>query len=149
MNQEVMKTMCNWFLSLPHSAAIGLRFVESEGEGVTLAVDWREALVGNPVTGSMHSGVITSLIDTCSGLSVFKRLEHIEAVFTLDLRIDHLRMAERDLPIFCRAHCYRLTPNIGFTRAVCYQTTPDDPITHSVGTFMRSQTPLNLQGAAS
>lgn len=140
----VMEKMTNWFLSLPHSAAIGLRFVDTQDHWATLALDWHENVVGNPMTGNIHGGVLTSLVDTCSGLCVFTRLPEIEAVATLDLRLDHLALPRPNVPIFCRAECYRITNNIAFTRAICYQDDDTQPVAHAVGTFMRTQVPLTL-----
>jgi uncharacterized protein (TIGR00369 family) len=54
-------------------------------------VDWREDLVGNPASGVVHGGVITSIVDTTSAVSVAANMHDYETIATLDLRIDYLR----------------------------------------------------------
>ncbi|GAB2940227.1 MULTISPECIES: PaaI family thioesterase [Aquaspirillum] len=138
--------MQQWFVSLPHCATLGLRFVDSAENWVILAVDWREELVGNPATGVLHGGVITSLVDTCSALSAFTGLEEAEAMATLDLRIDYLKPAQPQQTVFCRAECYKLGRQIAFTRAVCYQQDMNNPIAHGLATFMRASSRAVLGG---
>ena len=110
-----------------------------------MMLDYKPELIGNPKTSVVHGGVITSLIDTTSGLSVFSRLESPEAIATLDLRIDYLRSATPGLPIYCRAECYRFSRQIAFTRATAYQDDGKDPIAYSVGTFMRDSSKATIK----
>ncbi|UJB30844.1 PaaI family thioesterase [Chromobacterium sp. Beijing] len=149
-NPEVLEAMSQLFVSFPHCRALGFQYIGTEGRRPTLKVDWREDLVGNPVTGILHGGVITSLVDTCSAVSVTAHLPEMETIATLDLRIDYLKAATPGKPIFCRAECYRLASQIAFTRAVCYHESPSDPIAHGVATFMResSRTPMLPEAAA-
>ncbi|WP_205700932.1 PaaI family thioesterase [Jeongeupia sp. USM3] len=59
------------------------------------------------------------------------------AIATLDLRIDYLRPAKPDAPIFCTAECYRLTEHIAFTRATAFQDDIAKPVAYAVATFAR------------
>ena len=127
-----------WFVTLPHCAALGLEFAGLEGDKATFRVDYRPELVGNGYKGIVHGGVITSLIDTTSALSVFAKLEAAEAMATLDLRIDYLKAATPHQAIYCTAECYKLARQIAFTRAVCHHGDPNDPIAHGIATFMRA-----------
>jgi uncharacterized protein (TIGR00369 family) len=146
-NPELLQTLSRLFVSLPHSIALGLQYEGCDEAGrVTLRVDWREDLVGNPVSGVIHGGVITSLVDTSSATAVAARLEQAEAIATLDLRIDYLKAAQPGREIHCRAECYRLAHQVAFTRAVCFHDTPDDPIAHGIATFMRESSPLPMSG---
>ena len=110
------------------------------------AIDWREDLVGNPATGVLHGGVITSLIDTTSALSIFPHLPDAEAIATLDLRIDYLKPAIPGQTVYCRAECYKLARQVAFTRAVCHHGDASDPIAHGVATFMRASSKAVLGG---
>src|SRR5512144_400361 len=54
----------------PQSHALGLRFVSvSRGRG-SMAVPWREDLVGDPDTQVIAGGVVTSLLDHTCGLAM-------------------------------------------------------------------------------
>lgn len=127
-----------FFRTLPHSVVLGLE-VESVTDNVVVArVPYREELVGNPLSGVVHGGVITTLVDQTSGTSVFIVLDRLEAIVTLDLRIDYLTPATPGEAIRARAHCYRLTRQIAFVRCDVYHSDPEDPIATSMSTFMRT-----------
>lgn len=145
-NPALFAAMAKWFCEIPHPAAIGLEFVNGQRTSATLRVPYNTALVGNPNSGVLHGGVVTSLIDTTSALAVFSVLENREAIATLDLRIDYLRSATPGEAVYCTAECYRLGRQIAFTRATAYQESSDQPIAHGVATFMRESSPA-LVGA--
>lgn len=143
-NDRVYAVLSEVFVTLPHCRALGFVQVGTSGRKPTLKVDWREDLVGNPASGVVHGGVITSLVDTCSAISVTAHLSDFETIATLDLRIDYLKAATPGRAIFCTAECYRLANQVAFTRAVCYHDSPDAPIAHGVATFMRESSPVPM-----
>ena len=100
-----------------------------------------KAIVGNPETGTVHGGAITTLMDTTCCMASVCVLPEFEICPTLDLRIDYMRPAEPDKDIFGFAECYRVTPHIVFSRGYAYQDDPSQPIAHAVGTFMRRPVP--------
>ena len=55
---------------IPHSRAIGMRMVETGGGVALMCVPYDRKLVGNPATGVLHGGVITSVLDSASGAAV-------------------------------------------------------------------------------
>jgi uncharacterized protein (TIGR00369 family) len=141
---DEVKTPRGFIEGIPHNRALGMKAprIARGGEGdpfrgeAVFSLPWAENLVGNPDTGTIHGGVITALIDACSGASVFAALHEWQPIATLDLRIDYLRAAEAHREIVCRAHCYRLARNVAFTRALAYHDDEHDPIASSMGTFM-------------
>lgn len=121
---------------LPHSREIGMRLhMAHQGIGL-LSVPYDARLIGDPETGVMHGGVITSLLDTACGIAVMAVPETLVATATLDLRIDYMRPARKALRVWARAECYRLTRAIAFARAVAYHEDPDDPIASAAGAFV-------------
>lgn len=126
------------FLSvLKHCQVLGISVVSAEPSGLTLKLPYSEAIVGNPETGVIHGGAITTLMDTTCGISTVCVLPEFEVCPTLDLRIDYMHPAEPNKPVYGFAECYRVTPNVIFTRGIAYQDDPSQPIAHVVGTFMR------------
>lgn len=123
---------------VPHAAAIGMDIVSIEKAKAVLKVAYAEKLVGNPETGVVHGGVITTLLDNASGIAVFSALEAPTSIATLDLRIDYMRPATPGETIFAEAICYRVTGTIAFVRGAAYHASPDDPIATSVASFMLS-----------
>ena len=122
--------------SIPHVQDLGIEAVEaSAGEGV-MRLPYRRDLVGNPETGVLHGGVITTLIDTVCGFAVFFSQGEIKTIATLDLRIDYLKPATPERDLYAYAQCYKSTRSVAFVRAVAYHDHRDDPIAHTAATFM-------------
>ena len=70
----------------PFSHELGMEVRRAQADACVISVPYRDSLVGNPATGVLHSGVITTLLDSCSGLAIFARLNRMRAMATLDLR---------------------------------------------------------------
>ena len=137
------------FLSvLRHCQVLGLQVQDATAEGLTLRLPYSPQIVGNPETGVIHGGAITTLMDTTCGISTVCVLPEFEICPTLDLRIDYMRPAEPNKDVFGFAECYRVTENIIFTRGYAYQDNPEEPIAHVVGAFMRMGKPADLQRTA-
>ncbi len=122
---------------VPHARALGLELVERDpvtGRCV-LRLPWREELVGDPTTGVVHGGVITTLLDTLGAACGIARGIHLQG--TLDLRIDYLRSAAPKLDLFGEAECYRVTRQIVFVRGLCHQGERERAIAHLTATFIR------------
>jgi uncharacterized protein (TIGR00369 family) len=125
---------------IPHSRAIGMRMIEAkDGVGV-LCVPYDAKLVGNPATGVLHGGVITSVLDSASGMAVGSKVAATgwRPIATLDLRIDYMKPATPGKDVTARAECYKVTRNVAFVRGIAYHDDPADPIAASVATFMLS-----------
>jgi uncharacterized protein (TIGR00369 family) len=125
--------------NVPHNRALGIQIHDlSKAGGARLELPYDAKLVGNPETGVLHGGAITSLLDSCSGAAVFAALVYIAPIATLDLRIDYLKPATPGKSVIAHAHCYKLTKSVAFTRAIAYHDDPGDPIASAAGTFMLS-----------
>ncbi|MDH3235603.1 MAG: PaaI family thioesterase [Alphaproteobacteria bacterium] len=121
---------------IPHVAELGIELVEAVGGRGLMRLPWRSDLVGNPETGVLHGGVVTTLIDSVCGLACLTALEKPQPIATLDLRIDYLRPATPKRDIFAAAEAYKVTRQVVFLRATAYQDGPDDLVAAAVGTFM-------------
>ena len=120
----------------PFSRELGFEVRSTGADSCVIGVPYQDILIGNPATGVLHSGVITALLDSCSGLAIFVRLNRVRAMATLDLRIDHLKPATAGREVLGSAHCYKLTEDLAFVRGSAYHDTPDDPFATSVAIFM-------------
>lgn len=122
--------------TVPHNRALGMRIDELSDGVARVSLPWREELVGNPETGVLHGGVITSLMDACCGAAVFMALPRPVPIATLDLRIDYLRPATAREIVRARAECYRVTRNVAFVRGVAYHDDEHHPVASAAGSFM-------------
>ncbi len=120
----------------PHCLYLGMEAVDAGPCFATLRLPYKDELVGDPVKGVVFGGVITTLIDHTSGLSVFCSLEEMRAIATLDLRIDYLRAANPGADLIGHAECYKMTSNVAFVRASAYETDRNDPFANCLATFM-------------
>ena len=133
--------------AIPQNKALGLEVVEvARGRGV-LRLPWKQDLVGNPETGVIHGGAITTMLDACCGMAVVTMLKTPQPFATLDLRIDYVRPATKGEAVIAEAECYRITSNVAFTRAFAHHGDRSDPIAAASGTFMLATkgTPRNKE----
>ena len=130
-----------FFRRIPHGESIGMAAVDVGDDFVVSRLPYSGALVGNPATGHLHGGVVTTMIDQTSGAAAVATLDPPEVVATRDMRIDHLRAAAPGRDILAKAQCYKITGNIAFVRCVVYEDDEREPFATSMSTFMRSTVP--------
>ncbi|HEY5790769.1 MAG TPA: PaaI family thioesterase [Gammaproteobacteria bacterium] len=121
---------------LPHVRELGLVVESVRRGGALLRCDYAPRLIGNPESGVLHGGVVTTILDTACGLVSFTIQDEPQASATLDLRIDYMQPAVPEKPVYGWAEAYRKTRNIVFVRGQAYQDSPDDLIASCVATFM-------------
>ncbi|HJN26035.1 MAG TPA: PaaI family thioesterase [Rhodospirillales bacterium] len=124
------------FSAIPHCRELGLKIVSLEPGSASIKLEYQDRLIANPETGVVHGGVISTLLDTVSGLSAMSAISETTPVATLDLRIDYLRPATPGRAIIGAAECFRLTNSVAFIRGAAHHDDDSDPIAHSMGTFM-------------
>lgn len=133
--------------SLAQCQHLGIRPMSATDNELVLELPYSQHIVGNPETGVIHGGAITTLMDTASGTVVICALPEFELCPTLDLRVDYMAAAEPEKPVFAHAVAYKVTRNIIFTRCEAYQE-EGKTIARCVATFMRigkEATPLNYR----
>ena len=128
------------FANIPHCRLLGMRLDELRRGNAMMSLAYDEALIGNPRTRVVHSGVITALLDTLCGLVVMTMVPEGTPLATLDLRLDYLRPATPGETIRAQAECYKVTTSVAFVRGRAFHGTPTDSarnaIAHCTGTFM-------------
>jgi uncharacterized protein (TIGR00369 family) len=127
---------------VPHNRALGLTVVNTSPPRVTAKLPWSPRLVGNPTTLAMHGGAITTLLDACSGISVYLKLRETTAIATLDLRVDFLSAVPAQRDVFATAECHHLTRTIAFVRAWAWADDPEAPFAVATATFARAGSSL-------
>ena len=124
------------FLSaLRHCQVLGLTVHSANSEGLTVKLPYSAQIVGNPQTGVIHGGAITSLMDTACGMSTLCVLPEFEVCPTLDLRIDYMRPATPGQLIRAKASCYHVTRSVAFVRAVAMDDDGSRPVASATGAF--------------
>lgn len=122
--------------TLNQGRELGLTVTSAKEGQLILCLPYSDRIIGNPDTGVIHGGAITTLMDTASGSVIMCSLDDFELCPTLDLRVDYMRPAAPHKPVYARAETYKVTRNIIFTRCEAFQE-PGETIANCVGTFMR------------
>ncbi|MEJ6790490.1 PaaI family thioesterase [Brevundimonas sp. BR2-1] len=119
-----------------HTHALGFAFDGVDGDRVRIRVPWREDLVGDPETGVLSGGLVTTLLDHVGGLAAWVALGRFETLATLDLRVDYMRAAAPRRDLIAEARCYRLTRSVAFVRAWAFEDTVEDPVAAAQSAYM-------------
>ncbi|MDB5431615.1 MAG: thioesterase [Caulobacter sp.] len=133
---EQMRQMAQAMNGSPQARALGLETVGFDETGATMRLPYRPEIVGDPETGIVAGGAVTTLLDHVCGHAVHAEMKGFTTIATLDLRIDYMRPAKPGKDIFAKAHCYKATKSVAFVRAVAYDDDPDDPVAAVQAAFM-------------
>ena len=142
MTPEEKKAACELMSTtmqahVPHNLALGLRVVDYGPHEAWMLLPYAPHLVGNPATGILHGGAISTLMDAASGLAIFLRLGRPSGIATLDLRIDWMKPAEAGRDVIAHTDCYAVTRSVCFVRGTAYIDDETRPIATLAGTFAR------------
>ena len=121
--------------AIPYAKTLGMELLEIHPGKAMMSVGYRPEFVGDPSTGVLSGGVVTALLDTCSGAAVMSHDAAPMATATIDLRIDYMRPAPVGETIFAEADCFRVTQTVAFVRAPAYAGDKEKPIATAAGAF--------------
>ena len=125
----------SFFMNLPFSKYLGLK-LERLGNGkAVMTIPYHKNLIGDPKTGVLHGGVITTLLDSCCGAAVMTAGNPKTSTATIDLRLDYMRPAEPKSIITAEAMCFKVTNSVIFVRANAHDGTKETPIATATGAF--------------
>ena len=128
-------TVKKFFMNLPFSKFLGLTLDRLGNGEATMTMPYQKKLIGDPKSGVIHGGVVTTLLDSCCGAAVMTAGDPKFPTATIDLRIDYMRPAEPLRLIKAEAKCYRVTTSVVFVRATAQDGTKETPVATATGAF--------------
>lgn len=121
--------------ALPHCQALSMTLDDiGDGEAI-MSMPYDEKLIGDPVSGVIHGGAVSALMDTCGGTAVMAHPAGPSVTATLDLRIEYMRAAKPGQTVTAKAVCHHITRNVAFVRAIAHDGDETDPVASASGSF--------------
>lgn len=132
------QTKAERFISvLRHCQVLGLTVQDADDASVRFHLPYSNRIIGNPLSGVVHGGSLTTLMDTACGTAVFVALEGYELCPTLDLRVDYMKAAEPGEDLIADAKVTRISSNVVFTECLVHEESTGTLIARCNAAFMR------------
>lgn len=112
---------------IPFNRLLGMRVVSLVDGHAVMEVPYRPDLVGDPYRPALHGGVVSTLIDATGGAAAFTRIEAVDRISTVDMRVDYLRPAAQER-LVADAQVQRMGNRVAAVQVVVHQGDPDEPI---------------------
>ncbi len=113
--------------SIPFNQLLRMRVVSLESGHAVMEVPFRPDLIGDPYRPSIHGGVVSTLIDATGGAAAFTRIETVDRISTVDMRVDYLRPGAEDR-LVAEAVVQRMGNRVAAVQVVVHQGDPAEPI---------------------
>ncbi len=123
--------------ALPHCQLLGMSIESVTEVELVMRLPYQTAIVGNPETGAIHGGSLTTLMDTASGVAAMLSLPEPGLCPTLDLRIDYMNAARAGEDLLAYARVSRVSNSIVFTECDVRQAHDGAIVAKCSATFMR------------
>ena len=123
--------------SVPHCGQMGQEILRVAKGEIRLRQPYSESLLGDAERGLIHTSVQLTMVDSGFGAAVLSAFEQVEAIATLDLRMDYQRPAVAGQDLFLDARVDRITRQIVFVSGCVWQISPEQPSALARAAFMR------------
>jgi uncharacterized protein (TIGR00369 family) len=126
---------------VPFNRFLGLD-VEEIAEGrCRMSAKFREEFIGDPLRRALHGGVLSAIIDTCGGATVWSSCERGDRLSTVDLRVDYLRPG-LPLDIAVEGRLLRLGNHVGVAEMIAYHPgKKHEPVATGTGVYNVRRSP--------
>lgn len=135
-NPDLLAIMPMLAAGSAHTNALGFKLEGIEDNRVRLKVPYKPELVGDPASGVLAGGLVSTLLDHVGGMSVWLALDEFRFIATLDMRVDYMRPAIPGRDLYAEAECYRLNRTMAFVRAWAFEDDPANPVAASQAAYI-------------
>src|SRR5690554_6809867 len=106
--EQIIQQLKEIVPGLKHCRHLGIEFVDANIGFLSLILPYSKKLIGNPETGVIHGGALTTLMDTACGFAAVSALSSPGICPTLDLRIDYMKPAHPGKAVRSEEHTSEL-----------------------------------------
>lgn len=107
-----------------------------EAGKAVLSLPYNQSLVGDPDSGVIHGGPVSTLLDSTLGLAVMAHPDGDGMTATIDLRIDYMRPAKPEHKITASGEVYHVTRTVAFVRGTAWADDREKPVAMATGAFV-------------
>lgn len=147
-NPQLLSILPQLASASAHTSALGFQYEGVEGKRVRMRVPYRAELVGDPASGVLSGGLVSTLLDHVGGMSVWLALDQFQSIATLDMRVDYMRAATPGCDLFAEAECYQLNRTMAYVRAWAFEDTPENPVAASQAAYIIHKPSLREEAPA-
>jgi uncharacterized protein (TIGR00369 family) len=104
---------------VPFDKYLGIKVDELREGFARLVMPFRQEFIGDKRRPALHGGIISTLIDTCSGTAVWTHCGEDDRISTVDIRVDYLRPGPAD-DIIAEAFVQRTGNRVSVVHAMVY-----------------------------
>ncbi len=112
---------------VPFNRYLGIVVTELREGFARLELPYRPEFIGDASRPALHGGVISTLIDTAGGFSVWTKIDLTDRVSTIDLRVDYLSPGLADR-LVAEATVVRVGNRVAVTDIRCFQPANPDRV---------------------
>lgn len=135
MPVDPVKLARQFISALPHCRELNMAVESIEPGCAVLSMPYDDRLIGDPASGVLHGGAVSTLMDTSCGAAVLSHPDASSTTATLGLRIDYMRAAVPGQAIRARAVCHHVAKNVAFVRASAFDDDDKNPVATASGSF--------------
>ena len=136
MDTDVLVLVKRFFEELiPFNRHLGMVLEDLRPGRVQIRIPFQDHFIGNPEMPALHGGVISALLDTAGGASVWSQAGVGDRVSTVDLRVDYLRPG-RSEDIIGVGEVVRIGNRVGVSSLRAFHPDSEDkPIAAGMGVY--------------
>ena len=135
-NPELLAILPQLASGSAHTHSLGFKLESVDAPRIRMRVPYRSEFIGDPDSGVLSGGLVSTLLDHVGGMSVWLALNQFQSIATLDMRVDYMRAAAPGKDLLAEAECYRLNRTMAFVRAWAFEETPDNPVAASQAAYI-------------
>lgn len=120
----------------PLNSHLSLRFLEGDRESLSVALTAPDAFLVDSLSGEIHSGLATLVLDTVMGGLVLAAIEVLQPIATTGLTTQHLRRPRRGEELLCNARCEGIHSDMAHISGQVIAAETGEVLSTATGLFM-------------